>query len=332
MNASRLDGTDSRKYSEGDVTFDDFKTQSPEYARVIEQGRLVAPSARPTLVRGETGCGKNFFVRALHNASPRAKRPFVEVNVAGAPETLYSTLFGHVRGAFTHALTDRVGAFQQADGGTIFLDEIGDLALDLQPLLLRACSQRTFVPLGGKEYTADVRIITATHRDLARMVREGTFREDLYHRLKELAIVLPPLRARREDVLPLLFRYLAAMGHPELARADAFEQEAWAYIASCPWPGNLRDLKAVAYRIATYAKGRKVRLEDVLLDDPPRYLDAPRPPAIEGATEIVALEEMKRRYVQYAYEVSGSNHCETARLLKVAVNTVKKYVGRRQGE
>ncbi len=159
------------------------------------------------------------------------------------------------------------------------------------------------------------------------MVREGTFREDLYHRLAELSVTLPPLRERREDVLPLLTQYLTAMGRAEQARPEAFEEEAWAYVASCPWKGNVRELRAVAFRIATLVQDRKVRVEDVIRDEASRYSDAATPPVIEGAPEIVTLKEMNRRYIAYAVQASDGSVAEAARRLEVSTGVIRRRLG-----
>ncbi len=215
----------------------------------------LAPIRAPVLVRGESGTGKELAALRLHAGSGRTG-PFVPVNCGAIGETLAeSALFGHRRGAFTGAVGDRAGAFERAHGGTLFLDEVAELPLPLQAMLLRAIETRRVLPIGGeREVPVDVRLVAATHRDLEALVRGGRFREDLYHRLRVLELVLPPLRSRRDDV-PLLLEYFAVrasaeLGRPVLVRPDAVE-------AACrhDWPGNVRALRNAVLRGAVRGDG-----------------------------------------------------------------------------
>ena len=321
MDAQQPTPPDSRRYADGDLSFKDFVTQSPSLARTLEQASVFAASLRTVHLRAETGCGKNFLARTIHNASPCKDGPFVEVNAAGLPETLlYSTLFGHRKGAFTGADSDRAGAFQLADRGTLFLDEIGDVPLASQPVLLRGTSQRVHVPLGGKPFQAEVRIITATHRDLERMVREGTFREDLYHRVCGLDVVVPPLRERREDLRALLFAYLRAEGRGDLATAEAFEPEAWARIDAYAWPGNLRELRDEARRVALLVRGRTVQAGDLRLKAPTTRVEVPQ--GQDRATDAM------RRHAQVLVEQCGGSVREAAKRMGRSIAQMYRYLGK----
>ncbi|MEC9482140.1 MAG: two-component system response regulator GlrR [Halomonas sp.] len=219
-------------------------TRSPHMERVLEQARMVAGSDVSVLITGPSGSGKELLANAIHQASSRAKKPFVAINCGALPEQLLeSELFGHAKGAFTGAISQHEGLFQAADGGTLFLDEIGDMPLTLQVKLLRALQERQVRPLGSTtSIPIDVRIISATHRDLDKAMREGDFREDLFYRLNVVNLRLPPLKERAEDV-PLLAKHLVAQAaerHKPFVKG--FSPEALNLLASSAWPGNVRQL------------------------------------------------------------------------------------------
>ncbi|WP_449280246.1 two-component system response regulator GlrR [Litchfieldella rifensis] len=219
-------------------------TRSPQMERILEQARMVAASDVSVLVTGPSGSGKELLAKAIHRASSRSSHPFVAINCGALPEQLLeSELFGHAKGAFTGAISQHQGLFQAADGGTLFLDEIGDMPLPLQVKLLRVIQERQVRPLGSTVSTSiDVRIISATHRDLDRSMSEGDFREDLYYRLNVVNLKLPALKERAEDV-PLLAKYLvgqAAERHKPFVKG--FSPEALNLLASSAWPGNVRQL------------------------------------------------------------------------------------------
>jgi two-component system response regulator GlrR len=219
-------------------------TRSPEMGRILEQAKMVATSDVSVLVTGPSGSGKELMAAAIHKASRRADKPFVAINCGALPEQLLeSELFGHSRGAFTGAINEHRGLFQAADGGTLFLDEIGDMPLSLQIKLLRALQERQIRPLGSvATIPVDVRLISATHRDLAEAMQEGEFREDLFYRLNVVNLKLPPLKDRAEDV-PLLARHLlaqAAARHKPFVKG--FSREALNLLAASAWPGNVRQL------------------------------------------------------------------------------------------
>jgi transcriptional regulator with GAF, ATPase, and Fis domain len=235
------------------------------------------------LLTGESGVGKGVIAQALHANSLRRTGPFVPVNCAALPETLLeSELFGHVRGAFTGAVRDRVGRFELAAGGTLFLDEIGDLPLHLQAKLLRVCQERTFERVGdSRSIAVDVRVIAATHRDLPRAVKEGRFREDLYYRLRVFPIEIPPLRERREEIEPLS-RYLLAQVGGRTGRLLRFSPEALRALLAYRWPGNVRELENALEYAVTVARGQTLQPEDL----PPEVTGAGQERAIPVAGAI----------------------------------------------
>ena len=223
-----------------------------------------APSDAPVLIRGESGTGKELLARAIHTLSPRAKGPWVTENCAAIPETLLeSTLFGHTKGSFTGAVKDHPGHFVAADGGTLFLDEVGDMPLPMQAKLLRVLQEGEVRPVGGsKVRKVDVRVVAATHQDLARMVADGTFREDLMFRLNVLTLEIPPLRDREGDVLALAERLLARAAEGA-GRELRFSAAAAEVIAGARWPGNVRQMLNEVQRLVALADGPEVQPDDL---------------------------------------------------------------------
>lgn len=281
---------------------------------------LAAASAAPVLVLGETGTGKEQVARALHRHSARAGRPFVAVNCAAIPKDLLeSELFGHVRGAFTGAVADRPGSFRAADGGVLLLDEIGDMALAVQAKILRVLQEGEVVPLGAhKPVKVDVRVVAATHRDLAAAVREGQFREDLMYRLDVLSIRLPPLRERLADIIPLAehFLRLAAAGQaPKQLSATAAQA-----LLRHPWPGNVRELRNLAERCQALVRHPVIEAADLGLAAvapaqagqggslPADWLDSPLPEA---------TERLERALIVHALAQAQGNRAEAARRLGI---------------
>ena len=281
--------------------------------------RFAANSA-PVTVLGETGSGKEVVARVLHANSPRAKQPFVAVNVAALPaELLESELFGHAKGAFTGAATARRGLFETADKGTLFLDEIGEMPLPLQAKLLRALQDGELRRVGESEsYAVDVRVVCATHRDLALRIREGAFRQDLLYRLKVLTIEMPALRERRDDILPLALHFLAE----EKARARGFTTAAKKTLLNYGWPGNVRELQNAVKHGAALARGAEVDHDDL-----PDELNRPagrRPLETAARTprSLQTLGELEREHILRVLDACGDSQSEAARVLGIARNTL----------
>jgi len=248
-----------------------------------EIGRVAAKPVT-VLIRGETGTGKELIARAIYQHGPRAKAPFIAINCGAIPENLIeSELFGHERGAFTGAEQRRIGRFEQANKGTLFLDEIGDLPPPTQVKLLRILQQQSFQRVGGSEtISVDVRIIAATHHDLEAAIREGKFREDLFHRLNVVTILLPPLRGRREDIPPLVQHFLRKYAADFGVESPAITPEALAALQSETWPGNIRELENVTRRLLLDARGLAIQGETV------RRVLAARPAAYAQSTDSLS--------------------------------------------
>ncbi len=230
-------------------------SRSARMAELLAEARLVAASDASVLIRGDSGTGKELLAQAIHRASPRAGRPFVAVNCSAIPETLLeSELFGHVKGAFTGAARDHRGLFQAADGGTLFLDEIGDMPPALQVKLLRVLQERSVRPVGATApVPIDVRVVSATHRDLEAMLADGSFREDLFYRLAVVTLTLPTLAERREDIPLLAQHFLAALAARHGRRVNGFAPEALRLLATAAWPGNVRQLHNVVEQVVALA-------------------------------------------------------------------------------
>jgi two-component system response regulator PilR (NtrC family)/two-component system response regulator HydG len=292
--------------------------QSRAMQPVFEQIAAVAASDATVLLIGESGTGKELAARAIHWNGSRRTRPFVAVNCAAIPDTLLeSELFGHERGAFTGAERRRRGLFSEANGGTLFLDEIADMSLSLQAKLLRALQERTIRPVGGnEEIRLDVRVISATNRDLVARVQSGSFREDLYYRLSVIPIRLPSLRERTEDV-PLLARHFldrvaAALGK----RFDGFTEEALTWLSSQRWPGNVRQLENVVERAATLAKTSSITAADLSVET--------MVPGGPGSGVRPTLGELEREYVDRILSETQGDKNAAARILGISVRTLQR--------
>jgi two-component system response regulator GlrR len=233
--------------SEDDAWRMEFVTRSPNIESMLQQAKMAAISDASILIRGESGTGKEMLARAIHRASPRRNKPFVAINCGAVPESLLeSELFGHAKGAFTGATRDHKGLFQAADGGTLFLDEIGDMPLPIQVKMLRVLQERIVRPVGSTQNTpVDVRIIAATHRNLAEMMEDGHFREDLYYRLNVVTLELPALSARREDIPLLASHFLTLNAQRYGKQVHGFAPDALELLVSAPWPGNIRQLQNI---------------------------------------------------------------------------------------
>jgi two-component system NtrC family response regulator len=319
-------------------------TSAPSCAEMVQRVKLYAPADYTVLLRGETGTGKEVIARALHDLSRRAKGPFVPVNCAAIPEQLMeSMLFGHEKGAFTGAQAARRGHFEEAHGGTIFLDEIGDMAHELQAKILRVLQDRVVTPVGGRRPTkVDVRILAATHQDLETMVRSGRFREDLYYRLRELEIVLTPLRDRLADLSLFCERFLAEaadeLGYPESQR---IHPDTIGRLQKHPWRGNIRELRHAIKGAALRAAGGMLLPSHLDLDRYELHLAAAAagsavlnvaasvpsgvPAEVDNSlTWKERLEAQEKDALQRSMEAAGGNLTRAAELFGVPRTTYRE--------
>lgn len=286
-------------------------TRSPVLESILGKAKLVASGDASVLIRGESGTGKEMLARAIHNASPRATRPFVAVNCSAIPEQLLeSELFGHMKGSFTGAARDYKGLFQAAEGGTVFLDEIGDMPLPLQVKLLRVLQEREIRPIGSTQTIAvSVRIISATHRNLEDAIRNGIFREDLYYRLNVVSFALPPLSERREDIPMLGTHFLATLAAKYDKPLNGFSADAMEILVKSPWPGNVRELYNVVEQAVALATTPII---------PPALVES----AIRGkaTAELASFEsarsEFEREYLAKLLKITGGNVTQAAKLAK----------------
>jgi DNA-binding NtrC family response regulator len=286
---------------------------SPSMREVEKLIGRVADGKTTILISGETGAGKEVVAQAIHRFGDRCAKPFVAVNCAAIPaELMESGLFGHVKGAFTGAAADRAGAFREADGGILFLDEIGDMPLAMQAKMLRALQEEVITPVGGKPRKVDVRIIAATHRNLAQMAEAGRFREDLLYRLNVVPIHIPPLRDRAQDIVPLASHFLAERGDGKTLSASAE-----AFLQAFAWPGNVRQLKNAVVRGATLAKAAVLTAEDFgfLIKDGAGAQGGPQASALGDLPG--AIEELEASMIRKALQSSNGNRTEAARLLNI---------------
>jgi PAS domain S-box-containing protein len=249
----------------GKFPFHDIVGKTPRIRQIFDMIDVVKDTDSTVLITGESGTGKGLFARAIHDLSPRREKPFVKVNCAALTETLLeSEVFGHVKGAFTGAIADKLGRFEAADGGTIFLDEIGEISPALQVKLLRVLQDREFERVGSsKTQRVDIRVIAATNRDLKAALAAGQFRGDLYYRLNVIPVSVPPLRERKEDIPLLVDHVLKRLKRRGLERVKAVSPEAMRCLMEYPWPGNIRELENVLERGMVCARGRVLSVEDL---------------------------------------------------------------------
>jgi len=284
--------------------FEQIIGMSPALEAVLEQVEQVAPTDSTVLIQGETGTGKELIARATHNLSSRCGRPFIKLNCAAIPfDLLESELFGHEKGAFTGAIAQKIGRFEMADKGTLFLDEVGDIPPGLQPKLLRVLQEQEFERLGStRTHQVDVRLVAATNRNLVDMVRRNEFRSDLYYRLNVFPIPLPPLRARREDIPALVEHFVEIYARRMGKQIDQISSETMSELMAYAWPGNIRELQNFIERSVILSSGN-------VLQAPFASLKAA---ATTEAQEAVTLEEAERDHIrktldQTRWVVSGPN-------------------------
>jgi two-component system NtrC family response regulator len=303
------------------VGLDNIIAESPQMGRVLDMVVRVAPTETTVLIMGESGTGKELIARAIHGNSPRARGPFVAVNCAAIPENLLeSELFGHVKGAFTGAIRDRVGKFEAADGGTVFLDEIGEMRPDLQVKILRVLEERTLERVGdNRPIRVDVRVLAATNKDLGKAIQAGEFREDLYYRLNVVPVSIPPLRERRADILVLAQHFLRRLG----ANANlTITPDAFRALESYDWPGNVRELENALERAMIFHRGDVISLADL-----PETIRAPRVREVAALPVSLpesglSLEEVEKELILRALQKHDWNQSRAARYLGITRHTL----------
>lgn len=305
--------------------FGEILGNSPAMQAIYAQLAQLADTDTSVLLTGQSGTGKELIARSIHRRSRRSAAPLVAVNCAALPEALLeSELFGHTKGAFTDARGERKGLFVEADGGTLFLDEIGELPLTMQVKLLRVLEQRAVRPVGGdREIPIDVRLISATNRDLETAVEEHTFREDLYYRINVIQIELPPLRQRGSDVLLIAQHFIELFAQRMNKRVVGLDPAAAERLLSYNWPGNVRELRNVVERAVALTRSEHIMVADL----PSKVQDFRSEQTLlagDDPTELVPLEEIENRYIQHVLKATGGNQTQAARILGVDRKTLHR--------
>jgi DNA-binding NtrC family response regulator len=310
---------------EGLTHFGELSGQSEEMRGVYQVIDAVAPSSASVMILGESGTGKELVARALHAKSDRAKGPFFALNCAALPkDILENELFGHEKGAFTGSVNEKAGAFEMADGGTIFLDEVAEMPSDVQVKLLRAIETRTIRRLGGKrEISVDIRVLAATNKELQKALAEGELRDDLYYRVAVVEIYLPPLRDRAGDIKLLANEFLGRFAQSNGKKISGFDERAWEWILSYNWPGNVRELKNAVERAVIMARGEKICADDIM----PRHArlggDTPAPLTVPpGST----LAETRRQLVLRTFASTSGDAGRTAKIVGISPEEVQQEI------
>lgn len=301
-------------------TLDSIVGKSPAITAVFELIKIVAPASANVLITGESGSGKELVARALHNSSPRKNKPFIAINCTAIPEHLLeSELFGHVKGSFTGAIADKKGLFEEAHNGTIFLDEIGDMSLQLQAKLLRVLQDRQIRAVGSNtQKDIDVRIIAATHRDLKIMAKDGKFREDLFYRLNVVPIRVPPLRERSEDIPMLVDSFIKKFAVRNGSTVQSATTEAMSVLMAHSWPGNVRELENVIERAIVLSPGKVIEKNVVLgsaLEEAQHNLD-------QLHSDRPTLEKLEERYIKLVMGEVNNKKDEAAQILGISRRTL----------
>ncbi len=328
--------------SGGSMGFEDMIAGAPSMRQVVRLGERAAASSIPILILGESGVGKEVIARCIQGASERAGKPFISVNCGAIPENLVeSILFGHEKGSFTGAVDKKLGKFAEADQGTLFLDEVGELPLDMQVKLLRVLQEGEVDAVGSRRPTkVDVRIISATNRDLASQVKEGRFREDLYYRLNVFPIEIPSLRERREDLPALVEHFVRRFNAEEGKSVPGVAPETLAMLSSYDWPGNVRQLENAVFRAIVLSDGGALKPEDFpqisgiaasqtvgSLNGPAGHEAADQPVTItDAAGELRTLEAIERDLIQFAIDHYSGHMSEVARRLGIGRSTLYRKV------
>ncbi len=321
-----------------DVAYDDLKGQvertfgidgivgqDPRMQRVLALVRQIAGTAASVLILGSSGTGKELVARAIHTLSPRSKRPFVAINCGGMSEgTIESELFGHIKGAFTGAVADREGKFEYADGGTLLLDEVGDMPMSTQVKLLRVLEERAISRLGDNRLRpVDVRVLAATNADLQQKVADGQFRQDLYFRLKVVTIELPPLSERRSDIRLLVEHFLGHFSELHGKDVESIDRDALVALMQYDWPGNVRELRNAVESMVVRAKGNILTRADL-----PPEVSAPMP-SDSDAWQFLAgrtWQEVERNHIRVALELTNGNRQKAARSMGVSERTLYRKI------
>ncbi len=347
-----------KKTAGGELSFDDMIAAAPPMRQVVRLGQRAASSNIPILILGESGVGKEVIARCIQGASERSGRPFITVNCGAIPENLVeSTLFGHEKGSFTGAVSKQLGKFAEADGGTLFLDEVGELPLEMQVKLLRALQEGEVDPIGARRpVKVDVRIVSATNKDLSQLVAEGRFREDLYYRLNVFPIDMPPLRDRREDIPAMVQHFIKRFNASEGTKVSGVSAAAMTVLNAYDWPGNVRQLENMIFRAVVLCEGDELvprdfpqlaslmdelpDVESIATNDPANdYTPAPNEAVsvsssdadvpvqvMDRAGELRTLEEVERDLIQYAIDFYAGHMSEVARKLGIGRSTLYRKV------
>ncbi|MGE3174141.1 MAG: sigma-54-dependent transcriptional regulator [Planctomycetota bacterium] len=299
--------------------------QDPRMRRVLESVRQIASTAASVLILGESGTGKELVAQAVHNLSPRHKKPFVPINCGGMSEgTIESELFGHVKGAFTGAVADREGKFEYANGGTLLLDEVGDMPMQTQVKLLRVLEERSVARLGdNRQRPVDVRVLAATNADLQQKVKDGAFRQDLYFRLRVVTIELPPLRERRADIKLLVEHFLRHFARLHQKGVESIDRDALVPLVQYEWPGNVRELRNAVESMVVRARGNILTRNDL-----PPEIWAPLPTDQDGWQFLAGrtAQEVEHNHIRVALQLHNGNRQKTARSLGISERTLYRKI------
>lgn len=311
----------------GKYYFNRITAKNKKMIDVMETARKIAALGKTSvLITGESGVGKGLLARAIHYNSPRADQQFTEINCAAIPENLLeSELYGYEPGAFTDARRRKIGLFEKADHGTIFLDEIADMHLPIQAKVLKVLEEQSFTRLGGLNVIKiDVRFVTASNKDLKKEIREGNFREDLFYRLNVVPITIPPLRARKEDIIPLVLSFIRELNQELHKSFMGVSEEVAKVLLEYEWPGNVRELRNVIERIMALHQSEEISLEHVPLEI--------RTPAVRNETEVlkettktqqfVTLDELEKQYIKQVISFTGGNKSKAARILGIHLTSL----------
>jgi len=323
-NLKRDSVTISGKFVKGMIAFEHLRSRNEEMQRCCELAQAASQTTASVLILGESGTGKNLFAQAIHNCSDRADQSCVTLNCSAIPENLLeSELFGHDRGAFTGAERTRRGKFELADNGTLILDEIGEMSPTAQAKVLRAVEYGQFERVGGEEtLRAEVRIVAITNRDLPTLVANSQFREDLYYRLNEITLHVPPLRQRREDIPDLIDAFIRECNQKFAKNVKGISQIGLDYLMRYDFPGNIRELKSLVKRAVTVAKGDLLWLEDIgmRVEVPPEHEAADNPEL------ALTLATMEKRHIQQVLDYTRGNKKRASELLQISRPTLDRKI------